>query len=343
MVKKYKKVTEPSSIGSSYDPDLVNKLNEYSLLTGIKRTELVSNLIAKELKGKVLNNKYISLEEPLYFNYKELLEKGSVKCTSTKPTTNLQDTNIIKNMPNNLDRFIEKEDYFTYGFEDNPNQHKGIRFSFNDGYEDKPKYLVFELDTESEIILKISILELNDLTTYLDIDQYKKTIKKLKKYPELLEKNIETEYNFYKKHKELLDTNNIEYILVHLSEEEKIKVGDIVALKIHFRYLNYKIFIPLEVYSALQNLILVFDKKNDEEFKKIQKEVYGTDLTKQELEQFINNFKYISNSKFLFLFDKILFGFEKENEGQKDLLNEFIAEYLTGDENTTELIKKLKI
>ena len=29
MVKEYKKIKEPSSIGSSYNPELVNKLNDY--------------------------------------------------------------------------------------------------------------------------------------------------------------------------------------------------------------------------------------------------------------------------------------------------------------------------
>ena len=52
MVKEYKKVTEPSSIGSSYNPELVNKLNNYSNLIGIDRTKLVSSLIIKELEGK---------------------------------------------------------------------------------------------------------------------------------------------------------------------------------------------------------------------------------------------------------------------------------------------------
>ena len=68
MVKEYKKVTEPSSIGSSYNPELVNKLNNYSNLIGIDRTKLVSSLITKELEGKVLNNDFIDLDELYYFN-----------------------------------------------------------------------------------------------------------------------------------------------------------------------------------------------------------------------------------------------------------------------------------
>lgn len=335
-IGKYNKVEKPSSIGSSYDPDLINRLSEYSTLRGVKRTELVSNLIAKELDDKILNNIGINLEEPLYFNYKELLENGSVKCTSIKPTTNLQDINIIKNVPNNLDRFIEKEDYFTYGFEDNPNQHMGIMFSYNDGYENKPKYLVFDLHDDSlseiskaEITLKISILELDDLTTYLDIDQYKELINDLKYVSASLEKNMEKEVKLKKKL--LFGRKNTDDAIACLSEEEILEIEDIVSSKMWFLYHNSSLFMPLKVYSELQKLILVYDKKNVEEFEKIQKETYGTDLTKQELEQFITTFDYNFNLQFLILFDRILFGFENDNGEDINLINEFIREYLTDD------------
>ena len=61
MVKEYKKVKEPSSIGSSYNPELVNKLNNYSKLIEIDRTKLVSSLITKELEGKVFNKVHLNL------------------------------------------------------------------------------------------------------------------------------------------------------------------------------------------------------------------------------------------------------------------------------------------
>ena len=62
MVKKYKRVNKSSSIGSTYEPDLVNKLNDYSKLMGVDRTKIVSSLIAEALAGRILTNDFIALD-----------------------------------------------------------------------------------------------------------------------------------------------------------------------------------------------------------------------------------------------------------------------------------------
>ena len=46
MVKNYKYVEEPSSIGSTYEADLVNKLNDYSKLLSLK---IIRNVLQKDL------------------------------------------------------------------------------------------------------------------------------------------------------------------------------------------------------------------------------------------------------------------------------------------------------
>ena len=127
MVKEYKKVTEPSSIGSSYNPELVNKLNNYSKLIEIDRTKLVSSLITKELEGKVLNNDFIDLDELYYFNFDKLINEGTVEATLKIPTINLENIYILKKVPNNLDKINKK--YKTYSFKKtNPNFHKGVYY-----------------------------------------------------------------------------------------------------------------------------------------------------------------------------------------------------------------------
>ena len=127
MINKYKKVTKPSSIGSSFNPELVNKLNNYSKLIGVNRTKLVSSLITKELEGKVLNNVFINLDEPYYFNFDKLINEGTVEATLEKPTINIENMYILKKVPNNLDKINEK--YKTYSFkENNPNFHRGLYY-----------------------------------------------------------------------------------------------------------------------------------------------------------------------------------------------------------------------
>lgn len=131
MAKQYKEVSKPSSIGSTFEPDLVNKLNKYCSLTETNRTKFISDLIESELKGKILTNDFIELEKPFYFNLKELLEKGTVEATTEKPSSDLYNQIIIKKVPNNLDSF--EEDLKTFCFDNNSKLHKGIiTFNYKD-------------------------------------------------------------------------------------------------------------------------------------------------------------------------------------------------------------------
>ena len=59
----------------------------------IKRIDLVRDYFKEILKDTVLNNDYITLKEPLYFNIETLIKKGTVKASKEKPilsATNLQ-------------------------------------------------------------------------------------------------------------------------------------------------------------------------------------------------------------------------------------------------------------
>lgn len=127
MVKKYKRVDKASSIGSTYEANLVNRLNSYCELIGIDRTKLVSSLIAEALEGKILTNDFIELDKPYYFNYSNLIQKGTAEATPEKPVLKPEDLFILKKIPNNLDK--PNKNYGTYSYDEDPNFHKGIYYS----------------------------------------------------------------------------------------------------------------------------------------------------------------------------------------------------------------------
>lgn len=127
MVKKYKRVDKPSSIGSSYEADLVNKLSAYSELIGVDRTKIVSSFIAEKLEGRILTNDYIALDRPYYFDFQKLIHEGTAEATPEKPIIEPERLYILKKVPNNLDRPNIK--YGTYSFkENNPSFHKGLYY-----------------------------------------------------------------------------------------------------------------------------------------------------------------------------------------------------------------------
>jgi len=127
MVKEYKRVTKPSSIGSTYAPDLVNKLSDYSKLIGVDRTKIVSSLIAEALEGRILTNDFIELEEPYYFDFYKLIHEGIAEATTEKPVIEPEKIYILKKVPNNLD--VKNIKYGTYSFNENkPSFHKGIYY-----------------------------------------------------------------------------------------------------------------------------------------------------------------------------------------------------------------------
>lgn len=209
MVKEYKKVTEPSSIGSSYEPELVNRLNDYSKLIGVDRTKLVSSLIAEALEGRVLTNDFIALDRPYYFDFKKLIHEGTAEATTEKPVIEPERIFILKKVPNNLD--VKNKKYGTYSYsEDRPSYHKGIYFysliqlnSFKDidNIEELVEgsiyvldnvnfidfYFLFEYEQESNKIIIHSIEEEN--LTY-EVDPLV--------YPEVIEDIRQQEDNFTK-------------------------------------------------------------------------------------------------------------------------------------------------
>lgn len=209
MVKEYKRVTKPSSIGSTYEPDLVNKLSDYSKLIGIDRTKIVSSLIAEALEGRILTNDFIALDRPYYFDFKKLIHEGTVEATTEKPVIEPERIFILKKVPNNLD--VKNKKYGTYSYsEDRPSYHKGIYYYSLIQLKkplDNPEniveasihvldnvyfidfYFLFEFEQESNKIIIHSIEEEN-LTYEVDPLIYPEVIKDIRQQEEDFTKNL---------------------------------------------------------------------------------------------------------------------------------------------------------
>lgn len=123
-IGKYKKVYSSGSLGSTFKPELINKLSSYCSLIGVDRTTYISEILNKELEGLILTNDFIAIEEPFYFNWQELKEKRVVKASIEKPIHDLSNYGVIKKIPNNLDLFNKELE--TYCYENNPNIHRGL-------------------------------------------------------------------------------------------------------------------------------------------------------------------------------------------------------------------------
>ncbi|MBR3348310.1 MAG: hypothetical protein IKG36_02745 [Mycoplasmataceae bacterium] len=209
MVKEYKKVTKPSSIGSTYEPDLVNKLSDYSKLIGIDRTKIVSSLIAEALEGRILTNDFIALDRPYYFDFKKLIHEGTVEATTEKPVIEPERIFILKKVPNNLD--VKNKKYGTYSYsEDRPSYHKGIYYysliQLKKPLENPENiveasihvldnvyfidfYFLFEFEQESNKIIIHSIEEEN-LTYEVDPLIYPEVISDIRQQEEDFTKNL---------------------------------------------------------------------------------------------------------------------------------------------------------
>lgn len=196
---------KPSSIGSTYAPDMVNKLSTYCELIGMDRTKLVSNLIVEALEGRILTNDFIDLDKPYYFDFKKLIHEGTVEATTKKPIIEAERIYILKKVPNNLDKPNKK--YGTYSFsDDNPSYHKGLYFftiiSLLENVEDISLdsmefldfYFLFEYEQESGKII-IHSLEEDKLHYEVDFTVYSKAYKYIEEQEQEFLKTLTTQPN----------------------------------------------------------------------------------------------------------------------------------------------------
>ena len=166
------------------EPEFNEKLVEYSKLIGISKTDLIEELFYKETEDKVLNNEFIAIDVPYFINFVELLNNGTVKATTKRPTKDLEQVVIIKRIINNLDSF--NKEFRTFCSNNNPEEHLGIysynKFVFN---EVKVKdsnlfqyYLLFKYNSGTEELV-IELTSVEDVIYLVDVDKTSEVISEL--------------------------------------------------------------------------------------------------------------------------------------------------------------------
>ena len=182
-----KNTTEYLQVGIT--PELKEKVNKYCSVKGNTKNKLINDLLQDFFNNKVVSNDFIKLDKPLYFNIQDLLNNKSVICTTTKPTSKFNEFIKIVNVPNNLDSY--NKNYNCY-CSDAPNHHKGILINslLDENHENLfIHYLGFEfiindpdynLITNSQDTLKISLINETELLNVLNMDKHKEILKEFK-------------------------------------------------------------------------------------------------------------------------------------------------------------------
>ena len=307
MAKKNEEKNKPFTV--RFKPSLNDKIEKYIKLYNstkkpedpkLDKTKFFNMIISNYFNHKVLSNDYITLDEPVYFNSAELLEKGSIICSLNKPT-DLDNVQIVKRIPNNLDKLEKNVGTIISYYHNSYYRHKGILFSVNDfeGTGLDSQYLVFDYNSNSgEPELTISILKPEDLTAYLDIDKDKNIILWLQQLKKEFEEDFIEATEFYKEYDSLLEDNKLNEV------PDEIKVG---FSKIGFNVMkwysfNYNCFIPVRLYSQLQQLLIFFNKATPEEAEKLEE---GLGISKEELELYVETFEKGTEYNFNIFFTKL--------------------------------------
>ena len=221
------------------DIELIENLDKYIKLFNenkepsekLNRLKFFRNAIKKELEGKVLDNDFIDLPKPYYFNMNELKEEGIVKATAIKPIKELEETYILFNVPNNLDSFNAEAN--SYCYEDNFHLHRGYYVA---NEFDVKLDLVFSYNTSSE---ELEIAISNDRDIYFSLEQ--------------------------EEEKEKLVTEKE----IYLPELDSYIIVDFVGLNV-MKYPNYKYFVLKREKREEEDLIAIeeYERQQEEYFQK---------------------------------------------------------------------------
>ena len=161
------------NITSEKDLPIYNKLDSYLALIKehdvkeipYKRLTFITYLISNYLEDKIVTKDFIELEEPYYFNMKELLTSGTVKAYTKQPLEDRIETYEIKLVPNNLDSFDSNLTFYHYG--NKASLHRGV-YIFNDSV---PIPLIFDYDLEVKEITIVYVPNPLNLIDYAEKDE----------------------------------------------------------------------------------------------------------------------------------------------------------------------------
>ena len=206
--------------------DIGNKIKEYVEMTSKHTTNkgFIIDLVEEYLEGKVLNNKGITLKKPYYFNIFELFLKNKAECISKEEIANIETYNIIYKIPNNLDKF--SIEYDSYNYNNIKDNHLGIDLilapdlkkyldtdsltmenldtdllssiaseyiseeAVNDKNNLKFKYILYKLNPENELIIKL--INIGSMKYHIDLEEYPEVLEELKEKKKAIETDLES-------------------------------------------------------------------------------------------------------------------------------------------------------
>lgn len=264
MVKKNEEKNEPFTV--RFNPSYWKKIEFIVNETGLSRPKVMNEILGSYFEDKVLTNDFIELENPFYFNMKELNEKGIVKAITKPSIHDLPKYFVVYKIPNNLDVFDKDSKTFYSG---STSEHKGIYVHYtmklgtaklehekftetiNTVEEITEKHLIFSYDSSANS-LEISLVPFEDLYLYVPEDST------------ILEKLEAEKDKFY--YNIILDEETKEYNFIQWLETFHV-IQSYKAVK------NIKIYMK-ENKEKLDNLF----KENEEDFKDFEEVVDVPDL-----------------------------------------------------------------
>ena len=146
----------------------VDKIKPYAALIGTSETNFLRMLVNDFFKDKIVTKDYIELENPYYFNMKELLTSGTVKAYLKQPLEDRINTYAIYLVPNNLDDFNNEIKSCCYG--NNASLHRGIYIHYDLKNKPVPIPLIFDYDSKVKEITIVNV-KLEDLIDYAEKEE----------------------------------------------------------------------------------------------------------------------------------------------------------------------------
>lgn len=154
IYKEFEKMENKTNVNFNIkvNKDLKEQFNIIARNSNIKKVDLINNILKDYINKRVLNNTFLKLDKPFYFNVLELLEQKETKAIQTKPETKQFNYYIIDAIPINFNAW--NNNLNSYCFNNNIKHHKGIIFNCfvvnNDLYK---CFLVFEL-IDNDLLIK---------------------------------------------------------------------------------------------------------------------------------------------------------------------------------------------
>lgn len=245
------------------EKDLVEKTKIYEEITGISTEKLVEDLLNDFFEDIHITNDYINIDEIYYFNFSKLLEKREVIATKNKLSENLNETFIIKKIPNNLDKFDKT--YNTFCYNGNQYQHAGI-YSYNRFYCEKnfkdtslfQYYILFNYNEKTEALV-LKLIDLDDINLLVDLNNLSDVLNDLIEFNRIFAEELER--------------------IKKIPEEKKLILEQ---FKPHFEFDNPLLYIAsstvIESYENAKNMAMSFYKTDSEYYDALKGKYNSEDL-----------------------------------------------------------------